>query len=168
MVGLLALGPVGCGFEPMYARTSAQTAPVVAELAGVRVMGIEDRNGQMLRNALVSRLTPRGEPGRPSHSLEIRLSQSQEDLAERSDGKASLGRLFIIATFRLVEYQSERVVFAGTSRSVVSYRLLGPTYSSTAVERDAEKRALGDLAEDIRAQVATFFANGKGQGRAGS
>lgn len=168
MAGVLALGPVGCGFQPMYARTGPQASPVVAELAGVRVAGIEDRNGQILRNALVSRMTPLGEPSRSTHTLEVILNQTRENLAERDDGKASLGRLFISATFRLTEYQGETVVLSGTSRSVVSYRLLGPTYGSTAVERDAEKRALGDLAEDIRTQVATYFANGKRQTKAGS
>ncbi|WP_291724464.1 LPS assembly lipoprotein LptE [Magnetospirillum sp. 64-120] len=162
VVGLLALGPVGCGFQPMYAKPDPQNAsPVAAELASVRILGIEDRQGQILRNALVNRMSPLGEPGRADYILAVRLTQNQENLAERSDGKASLGRLFISATFTLTENQKEAPVFSGSSRSVVSYRLLGPTYGSTAVERDAEKRALGDLAEDIRSQVATFFANGK-------
>jgi len=162
VVGLLALGPVGCGFQPMYAKPDPQNAsPVVAELASIRVLGIEDRQGQVLRNALVNRMNPLGEPGRTNYTLAVKLTQSQENLAERSDGKASLGRLFINATFILSDTQKDATVFSGSSRSVVSYRLLGPTYGSTAVERDAEKRALSDLAEDIRSQVATYFANGK-------
>ncbi|MBR9972767.1 LPS assembly lipoprotein LptE [Magnetospirillum sulfuroxidans] len=161
MVGLLALGPMGCGFTPMYAKNQSQANPVVAELAGIRVAGIEDRSGQILRNALVQRITPLGEPAHSTHSLNVKLTTSQENLAERNDGKASLGRLFITATFQLVDYQSEKPVFSSSSRSVVSYRLLGPRYGSTAVERDAEQRALTDLAEDIRAQVAAYFANGK-------
>jgi len=162
VVGLLALGPAGCGFQPMYAKPDPQNAsPVVAELASVRVMGIEDRQGQILRNALVSRMNPLGEPRRATYDLIVQLSQTQENLAERSDGKASLGRLFITANFRLTESSQERPIYSGTSRSVVSYRLLGPTYGSTAVERDAENRALGDVAEDIRTQVASYFATGK-------
>lgn len=162
VVGLLALGPVGCGFQPMYAKPDPQHAsPVAAELAGIRILGIEDRQGQILRNALVSRMNPLGEPSRAAYTLSVQLNQSQENLAERSDGKATLGRLFITATFKLTESRQEQPTFSGTSRSVVSYRLLGPTYGSTAVERDAEKRALGDLAENIRSQVASYFANGK-------
>lgn len=161
MVGLLALGPVGCGFAPMYAKNQSQSNPVIAELAGIRVAGIEDRSGQILRNALVQRITPLGEPAHSTHSLNVKLTSAQESLAERSDGKASLGRTFITANFQLVDYQSEKPLFSGNSRSIVSYRLLGPRYGSTAVEREAEERALTDLAEDIRAQVATYFANGK-------
>lgn len=169
MAAVLALGPVGCGFQPMYARNGQQAAaPVAAELAGIRVAGIEDRSGQMLRNALVSRMTPLGEPGRPTYTLEVDLSQYQENLAERSDGKATLGRTFVTANFRLIDYGSEKPVFASTSRSVVSYRLLGPTYGSTAVERDAEKRALGDMAEDIRAQISAFLAKRQVKAGAGS
>lgn len=162
VVGLLVLGPVGCGFQPMYAKPDpANASPVAAELASVRILGIEDRQGQILRNALVNRMSPLGEPGRPAYTLAVKLTQTQENLAERSDGKASLGRLFITATFTLSEPDRQSAIFNGTSRSVVSYRLLGPTYGSTAVKRDAEKRALGDLAESISAQVASYFAKGK-------
>lgn len=163
VVAFLALGPVGCGFQPMYAKPDpSQTGSAVqAELSSIRVLGIEDRQGQILRNALVSRLSPLGEPGRPIYSLSVHLTQSQENLAERSDGKASLGRMFITAKFILTNTQKESPILSGNSRSVVSYRLLGPTYGSTAVERDAEERALGDLAENIQSQIAAYFANNK-------
>lgn len=161
MAGLVALGPVGCGFEPMYAKRGAETAPVMAELTTIRVMGIEDRSGQILRNALVNRLNPRGEPAHSAYILTVRLTNNQENLAERNDGKASLGRMFVRANFRLVDVEQEIPIMAGTSQSVVSYRLLGPTYGSTAVERDAEQRALIDISEDIRTQLATFFSTGK-------
>lgn len=161
MAGMLVLGLAGCGFEPMYAKRGAQTSAVADELAGIRVAGIEDRQGQILRNALVSRLNPLGEPARQTHTLDVHLDSSQENMAERSDGKASLGRMMINATFRLTSVDGKSSSYSGTSRSIVSYRLLGPTYGSTAVERDAENRALVDLAEDIRSQVATYFANGK-------
>lgn len=161
MAGVLVLGLAGCGFEPMYAKRSGQSSPVSDELAGIRVAGIEDRQGQILRNALVNRLNPLGEPARQTHTLEVRLNSSQENMAERSDGKASLGRMMISASFSLVGIDGKSSSFSGNSRSIVSYRLLGPTYGSTAVERDAETRALTDLAEDIRTQVATYFANGK-------
>lgn len=163
MAGMLVLGLAGCGFEPMYAKRGAQTSAVADELAGIRVAGIEDRQGQILRNALISRMSPLGEPARQTHTLEVVLNSSLENMAERKDGKASLGRMQITATFRLIATDGKSSSYSGVSRSIVSYRLLGPTYGSTAVERDAENRALVDLAEDIRTQVATYFANGKTQ-----
>lgn len=161
VAGILALGLAGCGFEPMYAKRGAQTSVVADQLAGIRVAGIEDRQGQILRNALVSRMNPLGESARQTHTLEVFLNSAQENMAERNDGKASLGRMLIIANFRLIGTGDKASSYSGTSRSIVSYRLLGPTYGSTAVERDAENRALVDLAEDIRTQIATYFANGK-------
>ena len=166
MAGILTLGLTGCGFEPMYAKRGAQTSAISDELAGIRVAGIEDRQGQILRNALISRMNPLGEPARQTHTLEVILNTSQENMAERSDGKASLGRMQITANFRLTSAGAKSSSYSGISRSIVSYRLLGPTYGSTAVERDAESRALTDLAEDIRTQIATYFANGKIQRKA--
>lgn len=161
MAGVVLLGPLGCGFEPMYAKRGAETGPVMTELASIRIMGIEDRSGQILRNALVTRLNPRGEPARSSYTLVVKLHTSQENLAERSDGKASLGRMFVQASFNLIDIDKDGAILAGSSQSVVSYRLLGPTYGSTAVERDAEQRALIDISEDIRMQLASFFSTGK-------
>lgn len=163
MAGILTLGLAGCGFEPMYAKRGAPTSAIADELAGIRVAGIEDRQGQILRNALTSRMNPLGEPARQTHTLEVRLNSLQENMAERSDGKASLGRMQITANFHLTSIDGKSSSYSGISRSIVSYRLLGPTYGSTAVERDAESRALTDLAEDIRTQIATYFANGKMQ-----
>ena len=161
VVGVLTLGPAGCGFEPMYARpTGGGTTVIGTQLSTIRVNGIQDRKGQLLRNALVQRLSPLGEPARPSPTLEVTLSSAQENLAERSDGRASLGRMFVTATYRLFPMGAEQPAFSGNSRSVVSYRLLGPRYSSVAVERDAEERALSELAEDIGNQLGTYFSSG--------
>lgn len=165
VVGLLALGPVGCGFQPMYAKPQGQAAsPASTQLAGIYVAGIEDRSGQILRNALVQKINPLGEPRQRLYKLTIKLSASQEQLAESSDGKATLGRYFVRATFNLTDANGERQLFDGNSRSVASYRLLGPRYSSTATERDAQERALADVAEDIRTQLAAYFATARANG----
>lgn len=155
---VVAAGPVGCGFQPMYAKTSTQSDPYVEELGGIYVLGIEDRIGQQLRNALVQQLNPRGEPSHSRYQLEISLSETQESLAEQSDGKTTLGRMFLTAQFRLKTNTSQDAIFSGSSRSVVSYRFQGPRYASVATERDAERRAISDLAEDIRRQLGAYIA----------
>ena len=160
VMGLLALGPVGCGFQPMYAKSQGQSSAAMStDLGNVYVAGIEDRSGQILRNDLVQRLNPLGEPSRRLYTLKVKLTATQEQLAESNDGKATLGRYFVNVSFALYGANAEQVLYSSTARSVVSYRLLGARYGSTAVERDAEERALSDVAEDIRTQLATYFAS---------
>ena len=56
LFAVLALGPTGCGFRPMYGVPSGPASSVDANLAAIRVGPIKDRIGQQLRNALVQRL----------------------------------------------------------------------------------------------------------------
>lgn len=165
VVCLLALGPAGCGFRPLYARPdAAAVSPASAELAAIRVAGIEDRTGQQLRNALVQRLTPGGEPARARYVLTVTVSQSMEGLAAARDGNATIGRMQMVANFKLGEIDSDRALFGGSSRSLATFRMLGPRYGTVAIERDAEERALADLAEDIRSRLAVFFAERRAAG----
>lgn len=162
VAALLALGPAGCGFQPLYGR-SPDRKGIGDELASVRVLNIEDRLGQQLRNALVERVSPRGEPPDPRYLLAVKLSQATSGLGVQRDATASLARMDVSATFTLSD--GERAIFSGTATSVVSFNLLGPRYGSVAVERDAEARAVNDLAEEIRNQVAVFLTNPAGMPR---
>ncbi len=162
---VLALGPMGCGFQPLYSQRGAEGGrEVVPELAAIRITRIIDRNGQMLRNDLLERLTPKGEPSKPLYTLTVTLSEGMTGLGQQKNSYASLGEMQVIATFTLSRVTPPGVETASwamnsTARSVVSVNYLGPAYGSVAVERDAEERALADVAESIRDQVAAALRN---------
>lgn len=156
-----ALGLSGCGFRPMYG-TLQDSAGIGPELAQVRVLAISDRLGQQLRNALVQQLSPAGEPVAHRHEIEVTYSTSLEGLGFQKDAEATLGRLSIIASYTLRETGGNRRS-SGTSRSVVSFNYLGPRYGSVAHERDAEERAVQDIAQDIRRQLGAYFARTRAQ-----
>lgn len=154
---LLALGLSGCGFHPMYGRLSAGQGATSAEMQSIRVLAIEDRKGQILRNALVERLTPRGEPATPRYTLKVALTESLGGLGQRKDATATLGEMLLSASFVLSPRGAEEGsghMVTGAVSTVVSVNYLGPRYGSVAVERDAEERALVDLAEAIRNNIA--------------
>lgn len=159
---LVALGPVGCGFRPLYGRTdSAPTNAAAVDMASVRVLGIEDRTGQQLRNGLIQRLTPQGEPARPLYALEVKVSQRLQGLAESSDGNATVGRMTLECSYTLTEISTGRRLTQGTARSFASMRYLGPRYASVASERNTEELGLADLAEEIRSGLAAWFSSRK-------
>lgn len=157
---LLALGPAGCGFQPVYSRPSAAPSSAVAEhLAAVRVLGIEDRIGQQLRNNLVSQLNPRGEPARAHYTLKVVLQQSSSGLASSKDGNASVERMTVTATYTLTGLNSDQPLTGGQVRAMTSFRYLGPRYASTASERDSEASAVQEVATDIRTALIAYFTN---------
>lgn len=157
VLALLALGPAGCGFKPLYGRGDAVTAPVAQELAAVRVSGIQDRMGQQMRNRLVLALNPRGEPASARYSLEVTLRETTEGLAESSDGKSTVGRMIVYADYRLIDARTGKVVHSHQTQAAGSYRYLGPRYASVVSERDTEETILGGLADDIRTELSAWF-----------
>ncbi|MBC7905439.1 MAG: hypothetical protein H7Y60_01670 [Rhodospirillaceae bacterium] len=156
---LVALGPVGCGFRPLYARTDGADTSAAADLATIRVLGIENRSGQQLRNNLVQRLTPLGEPSAPRYTLEVKVTETLEGQAESSDGKATVGRMRLQCSYLLKDIETGRALKSGTARSFASLRYLGPRYASVAAERDTEERVLTDVAEEIRTGLAGWFVS---------
>jgi LPS-assembly lipoprotein len=152
LVAVLAgLGPAGCGFHAVHA-TNGDSGAVGLDLARVRVDPIADRLGQQVRNALIERLSPRGEPADPAYTLKITLTESATDLGYRKDNLATLGNLTVTATVRL--YHDSRSLLTDTASTVVSFDYLGPRYASVVMERDARDRAAIQIADDIRGRVA--------------
>lgn len=152
LFAVLALGPAGCGFRPMYGTPSGAASGVDADLAAIRIGPVKDRIGQQLRNALVQRLSPRGEAADYAYTLEVRLSESVTNLGFRKDTYATVANLTMSAQVQLRNNQS--AVLNDTVTTTVYFDHLGPRYASIATERDAEERALNQLADDIRNRIA--------------
>ncbi|CCG41506.1 LPS assembly lipoprotein LptE [Magnetospirillum molischianum] len=155
LVAVLAgLGPVGCGFHAIHATSSGAVddSPVGTELARVRVDPISNRVGQQVRNALVERLSPRGEPADPLYTLKIVLTESTADVGYRRDNYATLGNLSLSATIQL--RREGLTLLNETASTVASFDYLGPRYASVVMERDARERAATQIADDIRGRVA--------------
>jgi LPS-assembly lipoprotein len=161
VVLIAALGPAGCGFRPMYGEQAERKSPTASELAQVRVGAIDDRMGQQLRTMLVQRITPGGEPGRPRYVLAVKVTESTSAVTSDQSGAAALGNKTVTASFSLTAAERElsKTNFAGSARSITSYRYYGPRYGTVATERDAEQRALSELAENISTQLSAYFAS---------
>lgn len=157
---VLAAGPVGCGFQPIYARPGgAASSPVADQLASVRVAAIDDRIGQQLRNNLVETLSPRGEPAAPRYVLVVRINQAFQGMANSRDGNATVGRVTVNATYQLSDTTRGGNVLSGTARAFGGYRYLGPRYASTASERDSETSVMTEIAAEIRGALVAYFAD---------
>lgn len=152
LFAVLALGPVGCGFRPMYGVPSGAATGVDADLAAVRIEPIKDRIGQQLRNALLQRLSPRGEAADYTYSLQVKLSESVSNLGFRKDTYATVANLSMSA--QVVLLREGASILGTTVSTTVYFDHLGPRYASVATERDAEERALDQLADNIRNRVA--------------
>lgn len=157
-----------CGFEPMYAERTGTVPPgvpagsgVQSDMLGTRVGTIPDRVGQVVRNHLVDRLNPQGEPQQPVYYLMIRLNEQKEAVLTRSDEFSTATNLRLIADYDIRDPQGN-VLTTGYSRAVTRYNTLLSPYATIAAEQSARERAARELAEDIRVKLAVFYAHRRG------
>jgi LPS-assembly lipoprotein len=150
----LGLSLSGCGFRPMYGKSSADPA-VMSELASVQVATIPDRNGQMLHNALLTGLNPMGEPQHPAYLLTVSLTTSDSALATLPDDTAS--RNLVTYTANYILTQKGKILAQGTSTKEVSYDYLKQHFSDITAQESVNKRAADQVAGEIRNNLAAYF-----------
>jgi LPS-assembly lipoprotein len=146
----------GCGFQPVYGPYSA--APVVNEdMAAIRVATIEDRMGQQLRLLLEERLQGGRPPIKPSYTLTVKTSTGYTDSGIRRDDTATRARVTVEASYTVHARDQEGILTSGRARSIAAYDLLEANYASVIAERDAQNQAAREIADQIVAQVASYF-----------
>ena len=145
-----------CGFRPLYGRRGAD--PAAIEVTSIAIGRVTDRLDQNLRNDLIERLTPFGEPAQPRYGLAIKTGQSSGALAIQSNSTITRYNLTVNAAFVLRELQSGEVLFRGNAHAVGSYDAVRSDFATLIAEQDSARRTVREVAEDIRAQISAFFA----------
>lgn len=163
LAALLALG--ACGFSPMYAHPDREAASTHADLADIKIRFIENRLGQMLRNELLDRLTPKGEPVDARYTLVVRMSESTQSLGILKDETSTRSNLMVNAGVQLIDNLNGRMVFNTPAVAQVSYNVLDAHFGTTAAKADAEARAAVELSHAIATQLAAYFSRARAGGR---
>ncbi len=147
----------GCGFSPIYARSSA----TVAELAAIEVTMISGRIGQILRNELLDRLAPGGRAGDPRYRLEVTISQSRAALAIQSDTSVTRYNVRLTAAFALIDTASGEVLYDDSTIAIGSYNAVQSDFATLVAERDSTRRAARKAGEDIHTLLGVYFSREK-------
>ena len=140
LFALLAAG--ACGFTPVYSTGGSGTTLQDR----VEVSEPETRNEFLLTQRLEERL---GRTPTPAYRLTVEVSSEEEDIAVDSEGITTRFNLIGAADYILVEEETGRVVTSGKVNNFTSYSASGTTVSELAAERDARKRLMILLADQI-------------------
>ena len=158
----------GCGFRPLHGGSSPGSLDgATYDMAGIVIASIADRSGQQLQNQLLDLLTPRGRPLRPLYTLHVGLTEGVQRLAVRKSEFATRANLSATATFSLVDRKDGATLMHGRSLSVTSFDVLSSEFGTLTAEKDARRRAVIDVAQDIRNRIAVYFAFRRIGGRRG-
>lgn len=156
---LVILG--ACGFEPLYGPQSFNQPEICEELAQIKVERIPDREGQMLRNHLIDILSPCGQPTFPSAILDVQLGITRVDSAVRKDGTAMRYKITLIAYITLKDPETKEVLYADKATVINAYYIGANTafeaYSTVISERDAVRKSLKLLADEIQTLLASYY-----------
>jgi LPS-assembly lipoprotein len=155
----LCLGLAGCGYHALYGERA--TAVSTEDLARVYVAGIPDREGQILRNDLIVRLNPNGEPSRPTYTLTVGLSVASTGVSLSRDNTTSRTSITTTAKYTLVDSATGKALFSATSRATDAYDVLISDYATLVSRDDAVARAIREVSDDVRTRLAVYFQDRK-------
>jgi LPS-assembly lipoprotein len=150
---LLALS--GCGWTPLYA--DPQSGPASAELRAIHVDPIPERIGQRLELALRNSLNPTGIPTKERYELQTSLRFSLSALGLISAGTSTIGRVDLVATYKLIDMKSHAALLTNTVHSQNSFELNPNQYSTVVGEYDAAGRSVVELNEEIVTRLTLFL-----------
>lgn len=144
-----------CGFRPVYLR--ADNFAARGELAQIEILPIADRRGQLVRNHLIDRMTPGGQPSNPKYVLRITLTEGIRRLAVRRDDTATRANLTLRADFVLRQAGIDEPIFSSRVRSINSHSISVREVATLAAETSARERAARDIAERMTMQIVAFL-----------
>lgn len=161
LLGLVALGGAGCGFQPLYGSgsTTASGARLSAAMASVDIQPIPGRVGQKVRNELIFENTGGGYAPETKYKLRIVLRQSVVDQLVQISGDARGQVLVLDASFTLTNAANGQVLYVGSATSRAAYTRYQEIFANVRANYDAENRAADQIAETVKMQIAAFLAS---------
>lgn len=154
ILACLTLG--GYGFEPLYGETGGGAA-VTDELANIQIGPIPDRLGRVVRNGLLDRINPYGEPGSPAYRLDVAVISVKEGYGFRADEAITRENLRLEGHFVLTDLSSGKVVLEDEVRSSMAYDIVQSDFATFSAERDAERRTAEAVVNDIHRRLGFYF-----------
>lgn len=146
----LALG--GCaGFTPLYGSTGVAPA-----LQSIEVTTPQNRLGFLLREQLNDQLARRLDmPAR--YRLELAVQEQRSARGLRVNNVASDFELYLRVNYKLVDAADRRVLIEGAAPVTVFYVSADAPYAGIAAQQDAQERAAGQAAVQMRLDLSRYF-----------
>jgi LPS-assembly lipoprotein len=149
LAALLLLGLSACDLQPVY---SAGTAgPAQTLLSGVEVAPIPDRAGYLVRNRLVDRMQP---SGNPTMKLEVALDDDIIGFGIRGDNSIIRERRTLRARYRLTDLATGKVLLDTSASADAGIDVVGSEFAVVAAESTTLERLSQNIADQIIARLA--------------
>ena len=170
LIFLAAASTGGC-FQPLYGQYSVGGSSNVAQsLGAVDVLqidapdGDEQRLAVEVRNDLLFGLQGGGGAESPTHSLKVKLValRPYSTSVDIQTGRSTTNIYNLTATYQLTDLRTGKVVLVASASTPVSYDNPGEQqrFANSRALRDTQNRASQQIADIIKARLASFFVAG--------
>jgi LPS-assembly lipoprotein len=147
----------GCGYRPLYSKVDGGP-DVAAALANISVQEQKTRPGQLLRNELLSSMSPAGTGGTNQYLLRIAVIENASFVSRLPDQPVDRWRYRLDTTYELVDVKLGRVATRGSSQSAVSFDTVREPVADRQARNTAMSRAAVELGQDIKLRLAAFLS----------
>lgn len=156
---LCCLIMAGCGFEPVY-EDKAASLDVRDVLSRIEIVAPEGRNGDQLKAALEDHFYQKSISETPRYRLELTLSEQSEAFIIDPAGISSRFDLTLRSHFTLTRVADNAMLKRGRVARRVSYNVSEDIdYSTYISQKDAIKRGIDEIAEDLRMRITALFSH---------
>lgn len=156
-----------CGFEPLYVEKTGgddlwyynneYDTDIVREMSQIKINGISDRIGQLIKNELMDTFNPHGTPKNAKYFLKMEpVDKEITEQALRDDITATREKVKYTVNYELWSEKDGHLV-SGKSWVYLSYDLLANPYSTTMDRKKIEKDGAKIIANDISLRIASYF-----------
>ncbi len=161
MIALAALfGLQACNnLRPLYGTNGVEEqSSVVTELSNVQIPQPQNRIQQLIRNNLISTMSPPGQEGDGRYTLVLVPQSDEFDLVIERNTDVSRRSYRLKVAFSLRDSSSGRKIYSGSTVSEVSYDKITSEFANLQAKTNAEERAARQVSQDIRTRLAAYFA----------
>lgn len=152
---VMCLFTSACGFRPLYSGAGAPSS----RMAAIYVDIIPNRAGQLLRQALQTRLEGASSGIAKQYTLGVAYSENVQGLGIQSDNSTTRNRNIGTAVWSLHPVGNTTVQIAGgTVRTLDGYNILDEQFFYADLSEEATQRRLAEsLADQIVTGLALYF-----------
>lgn len=169
-MALAALGVAlaACNVQPLYGTrpmasglaSPAAAGGVAAKLAGVRVIPIEGRIGQTIRNDLIYRFTGGDNPGPMRYRLAIVVQGTpQYPVIDPFTERPEVETVALDTAWALIALDNDKPALTGNAFGRASLNRNRQRFADLIAEEDAEDRAAQVVADQIYDRLAAYFSD---------
>jgi LPS-assembly lipoprotein len=146
---LLPVALAACQLAPVYSGGTAGQAQTM--LSGIEVAPIADKAGFLVRDRLIERMNP---SGNPVLKLDVALDDNIIGFGVRGDNSIIRERRTLRARYRVTEIATGAVLLDTTASADAGVDVVSSEYAVVAAEATALERLSKDIADQIVARVA--------------